>query len=166
MSSPFLASHNCKVSARMESMNIVQDSSFGVVPVHKTDEGKYLFCVVKHVTGHWAFPKGHKEDGESDIEAARRELFEETGISAIETYPGVSFIESYSFDRDGITYKKTVTYFLGLVSAAITPVHADPNSEISAVEWLSYPKLLARLTFSESVEVATDANEHLYKTFK
>lgn len=34
----------------------------------------------------WSFPKGHCKHNESDIECARRELFEETGLIAPETF--------------------------------------------------------------------------------
>ena len=43
-------------------------------------EGKLLLC---HVTGtaSWDIPKGLQDPGETPLQAARRELFEETGLS-------------------------------------------------------------------------------------
>lgn len=43
------------------------------------DGTKILLC---HATGqsHWDIPKGHLEEGETQIEAAIRECFEETGF--------------------------------------------------------------------------------------
>lgn len=36
--------------------------------------------MVKNPEGMWGFPKGHREDNETPIEAAIRETQEETGI--------------------------------------------------------------------------------------
>ena len=62
-------------------MEAAQDSAVGIIPVYKQGD-RFLFCLVKHADGHWGFPKGHKEEGESDEGAALRELREETGIGA------------------------------------------------------------------------------------
>ena len=40
------------------------------------------FLLVRgRATGKWSFPKGHLEGAESPLDCARRELFEETGVS-------------------------------------------------------------------------------------
>jgi len=55
--------------------------------------GDILLC---HVTGHdlWDLPKGMQEPGEAAIVAARRELFEETGLE----FDEAMFIEVGRFD--------------------------------------------------------------------
>jgi len=42
--------------------------------------GRVLLCHVTH-TRHWDIPKGMRDPGESSLEAARRELLEETGLA-------------------------------------------------------------------------------------
>jgi 8-oxo-dGTP pyrophosphatase MutT (NUDIX family) len=42
-------------------------------------EGRWEFLLMKHAS-RWDLPKGHVDDGETLLEAAYRELFEETGI--------------------------------------------------------------------------------------
>ena len=45
--------------------------------------GPTRVLMVKHVAGgHWAFPKGHVEKGETEEQTAVREVLEETGIDA------------------------------------------------------------------------------------
>lgn len=36
--------------------------------------------LLKHLSGDWVFPKGHVDPGESDLEAAQREVEEEAGV--------------------------------------------------------------------------------------
>lgn len=38
--------------------------------------------MLRHASGHWVFPKGHVEAGETEIEAALREVREEAGVEA------------------------------------------------------------------------------------
>ena len=65
-----------------------------------------LLVTSKHQPGHWIFPKGHIEPGESAEAAALREAEEEAGISGA---AGES-LGSLSYDWKGEKYR--VQYFL------------------------------------------------------
>ena len=108
----------------------MKDEAFGIVPIFST-ESEPLFLLIQHQAGHWAFPKGHADPGESALETAKRELEEETGIrnyevleepSFVEHYSFVqegtpSFVKHYSFAKEGESIEKTVTYFLAFVNS-------------------------------------------------
>lgn len=142
-------------------MESIKDASFGVIPVYKNNDSTYLYCVVRHAVGHWAFPKGHKEKGESDEEVARRELREETGNEVKEIAQSVNFIENYSFERAGATHEKIVKYYLGIVPSMSTATQTAYKNEIVEIEWLPYDELLKRLTFPEGKRIAKEANDFL-----
>lgn len=47
----------------------------------RTENGTRRVLVIRHRHGgHWAFPKGHVEPGETEHETAARETLEETGV--------------------------------------------------------------------------------------
>ncbi len=56
---------------------------------------------------HWDFPKGLLEDGEEPIQAAKRELREETSIDTIDWPWGERFLETGPYSRG-----KTARYYL------------------------------------------------------
>ena len=63
------------------SDNMNHEYSAGAV-VFKRERGKLKYLLIKSFTGVFGFPKGHIEAGETEQEAAVREVFEETGIKA------------------------------------------------------------------------------------
>ncbi|MDD2565890.1 MAG: NUDIX domain-containing protein, partial [Candidatus Gracilibacteria bacterium] len=76
------------------NLPILEDESFGIIPLIKTINGLKIL-EIQHNAGHWGLPKGHPEGNESNIETARRELTEETGINNIDIIDGVSFSQKY-----------------------------------------------------------------------
>jgi len=51
--------------------------------VFTRENGHILFAVVQELSGAYSFPKGHMESNETEMETARREILEETGLSPI-----------------------------------------------------------------------------------
>lgn len=128
----------------------MKDASFGIIPIHDHD-GSRQFLLVHQKKGHWGFPKGHAEAGESDTEAALRELAEETGITDCELAGGEPFIERYTFiNKQGKRVDKTVTFFIGHVR---NPAVAVQPEEVQDYAWLNADEARQRLTFPESREL-------------
>lgn len=124
----------------------MKDHSFGVIPIHQQD-GKTRYLLIQHRAGHWAFPKGHAEPGESDTQAALRELREETGICNITLYSDPAIVETYQFARGSQTVRKTVRYFIGLVGDSTVRLQ---EAEVSAYRWADYEEARALITYEES----------------
>ena len=127
------------------------EKSFGVVPVRR-QKGKDLFLLVRHHAGHWAFPKGHAEKGETEEETALRELAEETGIRDCRLVPGASFAESYAVPEKPV--RKTVKYFLGIVGTAAVRVQEE---EIADFKWLEAAAARKLMTFDEGPKILDQA---------
>ena len=72
--------------------------------------GQLLFVVVEERGGTCSFPKGHMEANETEMETARREIQEETGLQP-QFLDGFCMREEYSLAEKPGT-RKQVTYFL------------------------------------------------------
>jgi 8-oxo-dGTP pyrophosphatase MutT (NUDIX family) len=89
--------------------------SCGVLVIRK--EPRPSFLLMRHAE-RFDLPKGHMERGESELECALRELFEETGIAREEVVidPGFRHQETYypRYARfGGAVVEKTLVVFLG-----------------------------------------------------
>ncbi|MCH7818695.1 MAG: NUDIX domain-containing protein [Candidatus Marinimicrobia bacterium] len=86
------------------------EKSAGIILCKKNGEQKYLLLL--HGGSYWNFPKGKLESGESEIDAAVRELKEETGITKIRIVDGFSCTYDYTFNAGSKKIKKLVKMFL------------------------------------------------------
>ena len=108
------------------------------------DDNKVL--LVKHNVGHWDFPKGHVEDGETEIETAIREVKEETNID-IEINNKYRYITRYSPKENVL---KDVIYFLG------KPLNKETKAqetEISEVKFVDIDKAFDLITYSNGKDI-------------
>ena len=64
--------------------------------------------VIKQINGDYGFPKGHIENGETEIECALRETYEETGVKAKVLSDDRYVISYYVYDN----VLKNAIYFI------------------------------------------------------
>ncbi len=93
--------------------------------------------------GMWSFPGGLVKTGEKLINAARRELLEETGISA-GALRQVDVIEILDIDQDRARHH----YILIIYSGVYKSGAAQAASDASALCWADY-KTAKKLTLTE-----------------
>lgn len=135
------------ISLAKVAKKMVNDFSCGVIP-YRIKDGRCEFLLIQHNAGHWAFPKGHPEKSEADLETARRELEEETGLSDVTLDESHPFEESYRFTkRSGKEVNKRVVYFLGQVEPG-QKVKVQ-EEEVSGHAWGTAEQTRKQLTFDE-----------------
>jgi bis(5'-nucleosidyl)-tetraphosphatase len=133
------------------------EKSSGAVVFREAGRREYL--LLNYGKGYWGFAKGNVEEGESEKDAARREVEEETGIHSAPFIKGFRDVVSYFFRRRGKTVHKIVVYFLA---------HAE-NSQVTLSQehigyvWLPYEDAIRNLTFKNTKELLEKAEEFLEK---
>jgi 8-oxo-dGTP pyrophosphatase MutT (NUDIX family) len=106
-----------------------------------------------------ALPKGHVDPGERPLEAAMREVREETGVIVAE--PVCELGEShYWYRRDGHTIAKTVTFYLFSYVDGDT---ADHDEEVLEARWIDLSEALTELSYEGEREMVALALAHLDK---
>lgn len=98
--------------------------------VYRKFHGNTEILLIRHInSGHWSFPKGHVEEGETEVETARREIMEETSIDVI-IDPTFRETVMYSPKKDTL---KVVVYFL---AKAKNVDYVPQEDEISEIRWV------------------------------
>jgi 8-oxo-dGTP pyrophosphatase MutT (NUDIX family) len=91
-------------------LKAIKKRSYGVVPYSSDENGELRFLILRAYK-NWDFPKGGSDVGEMPLQAATRELAEETGIHDY----SMPFGEA-SMDTEIYADGKVATYFLACVS--------------------------------------------------
>lgn len=104
----------------------------------------------------WQLPKGHVELGESNQQAAVREVREETGVSGrvVAELPGIDY---FFVEKDGRKVRKHVDYFL-LDYTGGDEADYDPG-EVDGARWFPWEEAIARLSHANERRVAERARE-------
>lgn len=117
------------------------EKSCGAICFTRAGGALRILVICPRHGGHWAFPKGHMERGESEADTAVREVLEETGAH-IRLLPGFREVSTYS-PAKGVV--KDVVFFLAeLTGGALRP---QPE-EVRTVRLLAPDEALSCLAYA------------------
>ena len=122
--------------------------------VYRYNKTNYEYLLIRDRHGNFSFPKGHREEGESEKECAIREIYEEVGIK-ITAFADFKESSSYPLDEDTI---KHVTYFLA-DSGDQQPFIND--GEVQEICFLAGDEALEKLTYDKARMVLSAAIRRL-----
>lgn len=112
------------------------------------------YVLVVEIDGHCGFPKGHIELGETEIQAALREIKEETGITA-NILDGFLVKIEYAMKNGNI---KQTTYFCAKYENQT--IKYDEH-ELLGVKLLPFDEALLSLTYQNVKDVLIKANQYI-----
>jgi len=131
----------------------IEEHSAGGVLFRRTGEGP-LYLVIRDSYRNWGFPKGHVEEGESEVDAARREVREETGLDHL-IYRAPALEIDWFFRFRGRLIHKTCAFFVfESPEGEASPQEAEG---ISACRWLPFEEALRVLSYANAREVLREA---------
>jgi 8-oxo-dGTP pyrophosphatase MutT (NUDIX family) len=134
----------------------------GGVVWRRVPSGTEVVLVHRPAYGDWAFPKGKLERGETDEEAALREVREETGLSC---RLGRELASTTYLDGQG--RQKTVRYWAMTVIAGSVgrdgKLAPEPKArrEVDDLCWVPLVAARQRLTYARDVVVLDDFSAQL-----
>lgn len=133
-----------------------EEKSVGaIVCRERNGEVEYLILDRNDKEGEfWEYPKGHVEEGESELETLKRELEEETGIKKYQIINGFREVISYKSRSSG--KQRTFVYYLILTTEKISLSKEHKN-----YNWLKYDKILKEFDYKDMIEITVKANEKL-----
>ena len=135
---------------RGEGKKMLHEKSCGAI-VYRKFHGNIEILLVKHVnSGHWSFPKGHVELGETEVETAQREILEETGIEVI---IDSSFRETVTYSPKKGT-QKIVVYFLAKAKGYDFIPQPD---EIADIKWVEIGRAQSVLSYDNDRSIVCKA---------
>lgn len=133
---------------------MLKEHSAGIVLYRSDDNSSNLILLLHYGNGHWDFPKGNIEVNETQIQAAVRELEEETGINRFRLVPGFKETLAYNYKKKSAQVAKTVTFYLGITTISKVVL----SSEHIGYVWLTYQESVKILTYHNAKNLLTQAN--------
>ena len=123
-------------------MNLKKEKSCGCIII----KDQKVLLVYEKNRNFWGFPKGHMEDGETEIETALREVKEEVGLD-VEIDKKRRYTLNYVINNE--IDKTTVLY----IAKAKNEKIIMQESEIENTKWCSFEEALNTLTFDDWKEM-------------
>jgi bis(5'-nucleosidyl)-tetraphosphatase len=145
-----------KARATRGAQNPIPEESAGVVVFHRGQRNEFLLIY----STYWEFPKGRVDANERAVDAALREVREETGLD-VHLLDGFRHEVNYFYRQrnTGLLVKKQVVYFLGEAQTK----HVTLSWEHHKAQWLAYDDALAQLRYPNARELLAKAHKFLHR---
>ncbi|MFN3621398.1 MAG: bis(5'-nucleosyl)-tetraphosphatase [Nitrososphaerales archaeon] len=135
---------------------MLEERSAGAIVIYKSDS-VVEYLILHYPAGHWDFPKGNVEKGESELDAAIREITEETGLTDLKFVNGFKKTIQYYYKKGDRLVKKSVTFYLAEAKTKDVKLSFEHQGYI----WLPIDEALAKVTYQNAKNVLREAQRFL-----
>jgi len=110
--------------------------------------------------GLWALPKGNLDEGESPVDTAVREVWEETGVHGrlVEKLGDVKYVYTWAGER---VFKVVSFYLLLAGRGRIGEIEERMRVEVAEARWLPLDEAPALLAYKGEREMAARARDRV-----
>ncbi len=125
--------------------------SAGVIVYYEemvNDQPVREYLLLNYRRGYWDLPKGKLEGNETNLEAAVRELKEETNL-VVDILPGFEQSLSYIYKAEGELIQKEVTFFVGRSMTKDVTI----SYEHLSYKWLPLRDAINELTYPNAQQI-------------
>lgn len=133
-----------------------REVSAGGIVFRRTSDLTPHYLLIRDAYNNWGFPKGHLEEGETPLDAARRETSEETGLTELVLHGPIRIID-WQFRFRGRHIHKYCHFFL-FESPAGEPVPQGAEG-ITACGWHPLDDAIKALSYENARGVLRRAGE-------
>lgn len=146
---------------------VIWEVSVGAV-IFCQEGGRHLYLLLHYPSGHYDFPKGHIEAGETEEMTLRRETEEETGINDLTVFPQRTSIRYFYIAKGnertkrvkagrGIWIFKQVHFYPAETKTREVKISFEHIGSI----WLPYEAALKKVTFENARRILIDTEASL-----
>jgi len=151
-------------------MFLAIEKSVGAVIFRRSEKG-IEFLLMDHGQGYWNVPKGHMEEGETEMETLMREVAEETGLKELNIIPGFRQAIHYFYRAKDAEKTKRIKEGKGLniFKTVVNYLAESGNEQIIlsdehiGFQWLSFKDAMAKISFNGERKIFTKAHKFLEK---
>jgi 8-oxo-dGTP diphosphatase len=122
-------------------------SSGGIVA--KLRGSKIRILLIEDPYGKWTWPKGNIDKGESSLEAAKREIREETGLGNIELVSKIGQTNYFYKREKRLIYKTVYLYLFKFIGREKLVIQ---KREIEGGRWFSDKEALSKVGYKGAKE--------------
>lgn len=112
------------------------------------DNGKVL--LIQQNKGWWGFPKGHVEEGETEIETAIREVKEETNIDVVPD-------ENKRYEQEYMLENGILKQVVLFVATKTSNDIKAQESEVQNIKWFDFKEAAEIITYEDTKDLLLKA---------